>query len=182
LYEIGVFYGSGGLEMKIFTNTERNTIDATMINCHLCQLNNTFTKAHQCSDDTLNYVENRTKNINLFNIQLQSNLTDTLPMVQFYFSQPSVASTYKAPSTNNLLFEAHSALVQARLSEGLGRNINNNISQFLKDYVFVKAIFITGESDYITFRRATRSWLENSLTFINSTTFKPLNLTVTARV
>jgi hypothetical protein len=126
LYELGVFYGSGGLEMKIFTNTERNTIDATMINCHLYQLNNTFTKAHQCYDDTLNYVENRTKNLNLFNIQLQSNLTDALPMVQFYFSQPSVASTYKAPSTNNLLFEAHSD--STRTWEGTSTTTSHSLS------------------------------------------------------
>lgn len=123
-------------------------------------------------------MESRTKNRNLYNIQLISNLTDALPLTQYYFSQSSTVSAFKAPNTNGLLFEAHSAQVQANLFEDLGKNIDTQISQFFKDYLSVKQIFITGDDDYITYRKATRNWLENSISFVDSAKFKPLNLTV----
>jgi hypothetical protein len=46
-------------------------------------------------------------------------------MVQYYFSQPAVINAYKAPSSNNLLFEAYSSQVLTNLYEDLGRNITD---------------------------------------------------------
>lgn len=97
-------------------------------------------------------------------------------MVQYYFSQNSVINTIKAPNT--YLFETQSAQVQTNLYEDLAKNVDTQISQYLKDYLSIKQIFITGDYDFITYRKATRNWLENTLTFVDSAKFKPLNLTV----
>lgn len=59
-----------------------------------------------------------------------------------------------------------------------GKNIDSTISQYLKDYLNIKQIFITTDYDFITYRKALRNWLENSITFVESTKFKTLNLTV----
>jgi hypothetical protein len=166
LYEVGRLYGVGGMDMKIFTDAERITIEATFVNCLNLQKNQKFNESHQCYDTTLNYVENKTKNRNLFDIRLESNLTEMLPMIQYYFSQQSVINAYKAPNPANLLFEAHSSQVLANLYEDLGRNYDVNISQAFKDYLSVKEIFITGDNDFITYRKSTKYWLENNVTFI----------------
>lgn len=159
LYGIGKYYGTGGVDLKIFTDSERITIESTFTNCYNLQRSSKFTEAHQCYETTLNYVESKTKNRNLYNIQLVSNLTESLPMVQYYLSQTSVINALKAPTTNNLLFEAHAAQVRENLFEDFGRNFDSQISQFLKDYLSVKQIFVTGDYDYITYRKATRNWL-----------------------
>ncbi len=75
LYNIGKYYGVGGVEMKIFGDSERITIDGTFTNCYNFQRSSKFLEAHNCYDTTLNYVESKTKNRNLFNVQLLSNLT-----------------------------------------------------------------------------------------------------------
>ena len=85
-------------------------------------------------------------------------------------------SAIKAPTT--LLFESHSAQAQYNVYDDLARNLDTNFTQYLKDYLSVKQIFITGDDDYITYRKATRNWLENTISFVESAKFKPLNLTV----
>jgi hypothetical protein len=50
-------------------------------------------------DTILNFAESRTKNANLFDVRLQSNLTEFLPMIQYYYSQPAVVAAWKAPNT-----------------------------------------------------------------------------------
>lgn len=78
-------------------------------------------------------------------------------MVQYYFSQSTVVNTIKAPNT--YLFETQSAQVQANLYDDLAKNIDGQFSQFLKDYLSIKQVFITGDYDFITYRKATRNWL-----------------------
>lgn len=99
---MGKYYGSAGLELKIITNAESITIDSTFSTCTTMQRNNKFTDAHNCYDVTLNYVENKTKVRNLYNIQRGSNLTEFLGTVQYYFSLPATVAAYKAP--NSALF------------------------------------------------------------------------------
>jgi len=41
----------------------------------------------------------------------------------------------------------------------MGRNLDKNISQFFKDYLSVKNIFIVGDSDFISYNKALRNWL-----------------------
>lgn len=175
-YELGKYYGTGGLEMKIFTDIERITIESTFVNCFNQQRSSKFQEAHQCYDTTLNYIESKTKNINLMNVKLQSNLTDFLPMIQYYFSQSSVVTAYKAP--NQALFDSQSPWVQSKIYADLAKNMDTDFSRYLKDYLSVKNIFISGDDDFICYRKAVRYWLENTLTFVESAKFKPLNLTV----
>jgi hypothetical protein len=78
-------------------------------------------------------------------------------MVQYYFSQSSVANAYKAP--NSALFDTQSGTVQSNLYEDLARNLDANISQFLKDYLSVKQAFISGDDDFVVYRKGTRNWL-----------------------
>lgn len=56
LYGLGQFYGAAGVEMKIFTNSERVTIESTFVNCYNFQTSKKFIEAHNCYDTTLNYV------------------------------------------------------------------------------------------------------------------------------
>lgn len=175
-YGLGKFYGTGGVELKIFTDSERITIDSTFVNCYNFQRSSKFQEAHTCYDTTLNYIESKTKNRNLYNIQLLSNLTEFIPLTQYYFSQSSVVNAYKAP--NSAMFETQAAQVQYNLYEDLARNIDTPFSQYLKDYMSIKHAFISGDDDFIVFRRGTRNWLENTLAFVESAKFKPLNLTV----
>ena len=98
-------------------------------------------------------------------------------MTQFYFSQASVANIYKAP--NSGLFESQSAQAFANVYEDLGRNVDSNISQYLKDNLSVQQIFLAADDDYIAYRKGIRNWLETGITFLDSSKFKPLNLTVT---
>lgn len=176
LYGLGKYYGTAGVEMKIFTDSERITIDSTFANCDNLQRSNKFKEAHNCYDTTLNYVENKTKMINLYNVKKASNYTELLPMTQYYFSQASVVTAYKAPNTG--LFESQSAQSFANVYEDLARNIDANISQYLKNSLSVQQIFLAADDDYIAYRKGIRNWLESSLTFIDSAKFKPLNLTV----
>lgn len=97
-------------------------------------------------------------------------------MIQYYFSQSATVTAYKAPS--EALFDSQSAWVQSKLYGDLAKNIDTNITQFLKDYLSVKNIFISGNDDFICYKKATRYWLENSITFVESSKFKSLNLTV----
>jgi hypothetical protein len=78
-------------------------------------------------------------------------------MVQYYFSQSSTVSAYKAPNT--ALFDTQSGQVQTNLYEDLAKNIDSNVSVFLKDYLSVKHTFITGDDDFIVYRKGTRNWL-----------------------
>ena len=176
LYGLGKFYGSGGVEMKIFTDSERVTIESTFANCDTLQRSKKFIEAHNCYDVTLNYVENKTKTRNLYNIQKGTNLTELLPMTQFYFSQASVVNAYKAP--NSALFESQSSQTYANVYEDLGQNVDANITQYLKDNLNVPQIFLAADDDFIAFRRGIKNWLENSINFTESAKFKPLNLTV----
>lgn len=47
----------------------------------------------------------------------------------------------------------------------------------MKDNYSVKQIFVTGDDDFICYRKPIRNWLENTLVFTESSKFKPLNLT-----
>jgi hypothetical protein len=42
LYGTGKYYGTGGVELKIFTDSERITIDSTFVNCYNFQRSNKF--------------------------------------------------------------------------------------------------------------------------------------------
>lgn len=145
------------METKIFGDTERYTIEATFTQCFNYQRNSKFTEAHTCYDTTLNFIESKTKNINLNNINMGSNLTDFVALVQYYFSQPSTVTAYKAPTDR--LFESQSSRAQAQIFTDMGKNYNTNISSFLKDYLSVKHIFISGDYDFLCYRKSIRDWL-----------------------
>lgn len=123
----------------------------------MSQRNGKPADAHTCYDSTLNYIENKTKSVNLYNVKKGSNLTEVLPQVHSYFSLPATVNAYKAP--NALLFEAHSYLTIAKIFEDYGKNIDTSISSFLKNFFSVKQVFLTGDDDFITYRKATRNWL-----------------------
>lgn len=98
------------------------------------------------------------------NIKLQSNLTDFLPMIQYYFSQPSTVTAYKAP--NQALFDSQSAWVQYKTYADLAKNMDTQFSQYFKDYLSVKNIFIAGDNDFICYKKAVLNWLENTVSFV----------------
>lgn len=91
------------------------------------------------------------------NVKLGSNLTDFLPMIQYYFSQANVVAAYKAPT--QALFDSQSAWVQSKIYTDLAKNIDADFSRYLKDYLSVKNVFIYGESDFICYYKAARNWL-----------------------
>jgi hypothetical protein len=76
------------------------------------------------------------------------------------------------------MFETGAAQVQYNLFEDLARNIDSNISQYLKDDLAVRHLFVCGDDDFMVYRKGTRNWLESTISFVESAKFKPLNLTV----
>ena len=175
-YQIGKYYGAAGIEMKLFGTSEKVTIESTFTTCYTYQRNSKFADAHSCYLTTLNYIEEKTKNANLFNVAVGANLTEHLPLVQYYFTQSSVVVAYKAPTT--YLFESQSVTVQSKLFDNLAKNADITFSQFFKDYLSVRHIFITADDDFITYRKATRNWLESAVSFVDSEKFKAQNLEV----
>lgn len=69
------YYGVAGIELKIFGNSERIAIESTLVSCYNNVVAKKFTEAHNCYDSILNFVESKTKNVNVFNTKLGSNLT-----------------------------------------------------------------------------------------------------------
>lgn len=68
-YELGTTYGTAGVDLKIFTNSEKIVIDSTFSTCFTMQRNNKFAEAHNCYDVTVDYIETKTKQRNLYNIK-----------------------------------------------------------------------------------------------------------------
>jgi hypothetical protein len=56
LYVIGRYYGIAGVELKIYTESERIAIDSTFTNCYNSQRSGKYLEAHQCVDAILNFV------------------------------------------------------------------------------------------------------------------------------
>ena len=97
--------------------------------------------------------------MNVFNTKLGSNLTEHLPMVQYYFSQPSIVSAFKAPT--NFLFEAQSNWVWSKTYTDFAQNKTNTLSQFMRDSLSVRHFYITGIYDYIAYKQSLKNWIEN---------------------
>lgn len=60
----------------------------------------------------------------------------------------------------------------------LAKNYTKEISQYTKDYLTIKHWFVEGSSDYISFIKATRNWIENEFAFVESDAFRKLKLEV----
>lgn len=176
IYAIGRFYGIAGVELKIYTESERIAIDSTFTSCYNDVRSSKFLEAHQCLETILNFVESKTKNANLYDTRLQSNLSEFLPMVQFYFSQPAVVTAWKAPATK--LFESQSGYISNLTFVDLAKNYTKDLSSFMKDYYSVKHWFVEGTSDYVSYYKGVRNWVETELSFIESDAFKKAKLDV----
>jgi hypothetical protein len=95
--------------------------------------------------------------MNLYDISLGSNLTDHMATIQYYLSQTSVVSTYKAPTTRG--FDTQSYLVWSKTFADLAVNKTTSLSVFMKDYLTVKHWFVNGYNDFISYRTSIRFWL-----------------------
>ena len=133
-------------------------------------------EAHQCLDTIFNFIETKTKNANLLDVRLGYNLTDFIPIVQYYFSQPSVVSKWKAPSTR--LFESQSGYIHNLTYIDQAKNYTKDISSFMKDYYSVKHWFVGGQSDFISYYKGVRNWIESDLSFVELDAFKKAKLEV----
>lgn len=176
LYAVGRYYGVAGVELKIYGDSEKIAIESTFTSCYNYVRSSKWLEAHQCLDTILNFAEARTKNANLFDVRLQSNLTEFLPMIQYYFSQSSIVAAWKAP--NNKLFEAQSGYIYNKTYVDLAKNYTSAISQFTRDYNSVRHWFVEGQNDYISYSKAVRSWIENELSFVESDAFRKARLEV----
>ena len=176
MYGMGLYYGVAGLELKIYTDASRIAIDSTFASCANYIRNSKLLEAHQCVDSIFNFVEDRTKNTNLFDVRQGYNLTEHLPRIQYYFSQSSTVSTWKAPTSR--LFESQAGYIAANTYTDLSKNYNKEISQFTKDFFSVRHLFITGSTDYITYYKGALNWIENDLTFVEKDAFKKAKLEV----
>jgi hypothetical protein len=75
LYAIGKYYGIAGVELKLYTESERIPIESTFTSCYNYVRSSKFLEAHQCLETIFNFVESKTKNANLFDVRLLANLT-----------------------------------------------------------------------------------------------------------
>lgn len=176
LYAIGKYYGTAGVELNIFTNAEKTSIETTFLNCYLNLKNGKYKEAHQCYDSVLNFVEQKGLNRNLWNVNFNQSIIQEFALVQYYLTQPATISLFGAPTTFG--FEQQAGSVQANTYVDEAKNYTQNISYYLRDYLDVKLFVLTGTLDYITYYKATRSWLETELNFVESAAFQKLNLTV----
>ena len=169
LYDIGKYYGVAGVELGILTAGEKNSIESTFTTCYLYLRNGKYTEAHQCYDSTLNFVELKTNNRNLFNVKLNQTLIDTFARVQYFLTQAGVVKLLNAPTSK--LFEQQSNYFQTNVYAEQAQNMSQNISYFMRDDLDVKYYFFTGTLSFLTYYKATRSWLE-SLNFLEAAAFK----------
>ena len=176
VYAIGRYYGIAGLELKIYAESERIAIDSTFSTCYNNIRASKFLEAHQCVDAIYNFVESKTKNSNLFDTRLQSNLTEFLPMIQYYFSQSSVIAKWKAPTTK--LFESQSGYIFNKTYVDMTKNYTTSISQYFRDYYSIRHWFVQGRYDYIAYYKGLRNWMENELNFVERDAFRKAALEV----
>jgi len=80
-------------------------------------------------------------------------------MIHNYFSQSSIVTQWKAPATR--LFESQSNWIANKTYVDFAKNYTASLSQYMKDYYNVKHWFIQGDSDYISYSKAVRNWVEN---------------------
>ena len=169
LYDFGKYIGVAGVELSIISNSEKNTIESTFTTCYLYYKNGKYNEAHKCYDDTLNFVSAKTGNRNLFNVNLNSTLIDTFAKVQAYLSQSSIATQHLASTSH--FFEQQAAFFQGNVYAELSQNWATNISNYMRDYLSVKFLFVSGTLDLVSYWKAARGWLE-SLNFKDVAQFK----------
>lgn len=109
-------------------------------------------------------------------VKLGYNLTDFIPIVQYYFSQPTTVSNWKAPSTR--LFESQSGYIHNLTYINQAMNYTKDISSFMKDYYSVKHWFVGGQRDFISYYKGVRNWIESDLSFVDLDAFKKAKLEV----
>ena len=80
-------------------------------------------------------------------------------MIQYYFSQSSTISAFKAPTTK--LFDTQSNWVANKTFVDLAVNKTTSLSQFMKDYLTVKHWYVSGDKDFIAYKQSLKNWLEN---------------------
>lgn len=97
-------------------------------------------------------------------------------MIQYYFSQSSTVSQWKAPTGR--LFESQSGYVFNKTYADMAKNYTTDLSQFMRDYYSVRHWFIQGQVDYISFYKGLRYWVDNELNFVESDTFRKSKLEV----
>lgn len=85
-------------------------------------------------------------------------------MIQYYFSQSSIVSSFKAPS--NKLFDTQSNWVANKTYADIGVNKTISLSKYMKDYLSVKHFFISGDKDYIAYKQSLKYWLDVELSFV----------------
>ncbi len=95
-------------------------------------------------------------------------------MIQYYFSQSNIVTLFKAPTVR--LFETQSNWAWSKTYADFAVNKTASLSQFMKDYFSVKHWYVSGDYDYIAFKQSLKFWLENELSFIESTAFKNAKL------
>lgn len=97
-------------------------------------------------------------------------------MIQYYFSQPAVVTTWKAP--NNKLFESQSGYISNKTYADMAKNYTRELSTFMKDFYSVRHWFVEGLNDYISYYKGVRNWIESELAFVESDAFKKAKLEV----
>ena len=105
----------------------------------------------------MNYIESKTNNHNLYNIKLNSTLVDTFAKVQYYLAQPAVAKALLA--STSYVFERQSNYFQTNVFAEQVKDVSQNITYFMRDYLSTKFLFVGGQHDYITYYKAARAWL-----------------------
>ena len=176
LYALGKYAGVAGVELGLFGNTEKITIESTFTTCYNYLTKEKYLEARDCFNNILNYASDKSKNNNLFNVDLKQNLTNFLPIIQYYFSQSANIQKFKAPTDH--LFEAQSSQVFFNTYANQAKNLTKEISGFTKDYLDVRHLFITGSRDYISYKKGNLAWLESELQFVESPAFIKKNLEV----
>lgn len=60
----------------------------------------------------------------------------------------------------------------------MAKNYTKDISAFTKDYYSVRHWFVEGLSDYISYYKGVKNWIENELSFVENDAFKKAKMEV----
>lgn len=176
LYAVGKYYGVAGVQLKIFGTSEKNSIETTFSTCFTNLKNGKYREAHDCYESVLNFVETKTNNRNLYNVNLNQSLVQHFALVQYYLTTPAAVALYTAPT--NLWFETQTNVLQANTYVDEAKNYTLNISQYMRDYLDVKFLYLCADQDFISYSKAMLNWVTTELNFVEIANFTKANFTV----
>jgi hypothetical protein len=109
-------------------------------------------------------------------VNLNQSLVQHFALIQYYLTTPAAVALYTAPT--NLWFETQTNVLQANTYVDEAKNYTLNISQYMRDYLDVKFLYLCADQDFISYSKAMLNWVTTELNFVEIANFTKANFTV----